>query len=381
MEPFSLELNYVEAENDPLRYVSSNFFFFCFFLFSVPRGSFFFFLVLTSSSRLPENRRFVDFYTFEGIPANGTDPALNSENFGEKKVSDDSEEEPVPVKSSRKNNKKKGAKEEIKGFYNMTAVPKVFLKLELVDGGMISVSAYAEVHHSEQVTRKIKKNATVTIEAVEETEKAEGKAEDTKNDEDKAEREGKEDSEEENKEDEDEKVEGEDNNNNNDDEEKKVEKEEGEEKKEEEKKAEDEFEVVTEWVAKRVEVPLKIKQKFGPLPATLRKKSKEVIAELDKAEKLRVKIQESKNELEGKIYSVKSGIEDPELIQVTTEDQRSELRALLAELSDWVEYEAEAAELLEIREKKNSLDKLVKPIYLRITEKEALPREGTFFFF
>lgn len=272
---------------------------------------------------------------------------------------------------TRKNNKKKGAKEEIKGFYNMTAVPKVFLKLELVDGGMISVSAYAEVHHSEQVTRKIKKNATVTIEPVEETEKAEEKAENVNNDEDNSE---KEDSEEENKESEDEKVEGEDNN-----EEKKVEKE--EEKKEEEKKAEDEFEVVTEWVAKRVEVPLKIKQKFGPLPATLRKKSKEVIAELDKAEKLRVKIQESKNELEGKIYSVKNGIEDSELIEVTTEEQRSELRELLSELSDWVEYEAERAELLEIREKKNSLDKLVKPIYLRITEKEALPREGTCFFF
>lgn len=39
----------------------------------------------------------------------------------------------------------------------------------------------------------------------------------------------------------------------------------------------------------------------------------QVIAELDKAEKQRIKLQESKNELETKIYAVRNAIDEAEL--------------------------------------------------------------------
>lgn len=100
MEPFTFEMRYIEAENDPLRIINGY--------------------------------TFIDLYSFEGIPANGTETVTvetnatdsnNADGEAAEKSEEEKAEEPVPPKKTKKG--KKGG--EPRAFYNMTAVPKVLI--------------------------------------------------------------------------------------------------------------------------------------------------------------------------------------------------------------------------------------------------------------
>eukprot|EP01126_Amoeba_proteus_P001895 TRINITY_DN10588_c0_g1_i7.p1 TRINITY_DN10588_c0_g1~~TRINITY_DN10588_c0_g1_i7.p1 ORF type:complete len:888 (-),score=230.68 TRINITY_DN10588_c0_g1_i7:145-2808(-) len=298
LNPFTVALEYTEAEDDPLR--------------------------------LPSERRFIDLYNFSSLPKNISaipSQILNSDNKTK-------EEEDI---------QKLGVK-----FYNMTSVPKISVKVELDEKGMIVISGHAEVRHSVKTTRLIE---------VEETnlEKEENGDEEKDN-------KGSESTYVEEGEDEKENVEGTEN--------------EQAEKGEPEEETRSPVKVsVEEWVEKKEEIQLTYMRKYGPLPQFLRKKSLEVLDNIEKAERLRVKIQELKNELESNLYAVRSNLYESPMMSVTNREQRETLSEVVSELFTWLEEESFDATLLTVREKTTKLDKLVKPISLRLKEVEALPKE------
>ncbi|CAI2179762.1 6593_t:CDS:10 [Funneliformis geosporum] len=83
--------------------------------------------------------------------------------------------------------------------------------------------------------------------------------------------------------------------------------------------------------------------------------------------------EEARNNLEAFVYRVQDFIENNEVILVSTDNQRAELKSKLSETSDWLYEEGEKAETEEFRMRLMSLKLLEQPIAFRREERDKLP--------
>lgn len=96
------------------------------------------------------------------------------------------------------------------------------------------------------------------------------------------------------------------------------------------------------------------------------------LEKLRRADDLKKEIAAAKNTLEAHIYSSRSSINEPDIENVSTEDQREAVRSALAAAEDWL-YEQGDDSATVFTEKLASLRALSEPIFFRLAEASALP--------
>lgn len=125
-------------------------------------------------------------------------------------------------------------------------------------------------------------------------------------------------------------------------------------------------------------VPLKVVEKTVgpgmPLSDESLADAKRKLTELSRKDAERKRTAESKNNLEGYIYSTKEKIESSEAIEkVSTSEERQSFIGKLEEVQDWLYMDGEDASAGEFEERLNMLKSVGDPIFFRLNELTARP--------
>jgi hypoxia up-regulated 1 len=121
-----------------------------------------------------------------------------------------------------------------------------------------------------------------------------------------------------------------------------------------------------------VKLVLETVASLGLSPSQL-SEAKRRLKVLDDEEKIRLETEHAKSDLEALIYSIYDKLEDSEIQQFSTSDERSALSDLLGVDSAWLEEDGAEATKSEYNERKNGINKLWSKITLRISEHKDLP--------
>lgn len=124
-------------------------------------------------------------------------------------------------------------------------------------------------------------------------------------------------------------------------------------------------------------IPLTVVKTGSPgsidsLNATQKFQAKAVLEKLRRADDLKKEIAAAKNTLESYIYATRSSINEAEVEQVSTDDQREQVRAALAEAEDWLYEQGDDSSKI-FKDKLTSLKDLADPIFFRLAELTELP--------
>jgi len=115
--------------------------------------------------------------------------------------------------------------------------------------------------------------------------------------------------------------------------------------------------------------------KIRPYSAELFEESMAKLAALDKTDKERAMLEESRNKLESYIYHVKNKVEDDEenIGKVSTEEQRAEVSKLAADAEDWMYEDGSSADLATTEDKYAEISTPAEKIFFRVTEMTDRP--------
>lgn len=103
--------------------------------------------------------------------------------------------------------------------------------------------------------------------------------------------------------------------------------------------------------------------------------SKEKLAELARKDNARIELEAARNRVESYCYLIKNKLADDEdkVAQVSTEEQREEIRQLGSDMSDWLDFEAHDADLETMQAKYKELSEPAEKIWFRMKELTARP--------
>lgn len=99
-----------------------------------------------------------------------------------------------------------------------------------------------------------------------------------------------------------------------------------------------------------------------------------MLTALDEADAEKRRCADAKNALESFVYSTREKLEDSEIEEVSTEEQRDAVRAELSEVSEWLYDEGEDATTKEYVDRLDALKKLSDPLLTRARELVEAPR-------
>lgn len=125
--------------------------------------------------------------------------------------------------------------------------------------------------------------------------------------------------------------------------------------------------------------PLKVEAyhvgKIQPLTSDLMEEYRFNIAELARADKERVQLEEAKNNVESYMYKIKNKLMDQEdeIAKVSTEEQREELRMLADAAEEWLFDEGDTADLETLRAKYGELTVPAEKVWSRLSEMTKRP--------
>jgi len=112
-----------------------------------------------------------------------------------------------------------------------------------------------------------------------------------------------------------------------------------------------------------------------PHSVELFEESKAKLLDLDRKDRERAMLEESRNKLESYIYHIKNKLVDDEenINKVSTEEQREEIRKLAEEAEDWMYEDGSSADLATTEDKYSELSTPAEKIFFRVTESTARP--------
>jgi len=107
----------------------------------------------------------------------------------------------------------------------------------------------------------------------------------------------------------------------------------------------------------------------------IKAESKAKIAELNRKDQERIALEAARNQVESYCYLIKNKLADEEekIAQVTTEEQREEIRQLGADATDWLDFESQGADLETLQAKFKELSEPAEKIWFRMKEMAARP--------
>mmetsp|Transcript_40066 Transcript_40066/g.96730 ORF Transcript_40066/g.96730 Transcript_40066/m.96730 type:complete len:923 (+) Transcript_40066:162-2930(+) len=128
-------------------------------------------------------------------------------------------------------------------------------------------------------------------------------------------------------------------------------------------------------IKKTLEVESYFVGKIRPLNEELMAESKAKLDYLAQKDKERVLLEEAKNRVESYIYLIKNKLNDDEenIVKVSTEEQREELRKLSADGIDWLDDEGYNADLATMEAKYTELSEPSEKVWFRVKEMTARP--------
>lgn len=126
---------------------------------------------------------------------------------------------------------------------------------------------------------------------------------------------------------------------------------------------------------KTLEVEKYYVTKVQPLSVELFSESKAKMDELARKDKERIMLEEAKNRVESYSYLIKNKLIDDEenIAKVSTDEQREEIRQLAADATDWLDFEADGADLETMEAKYKELSEPAEKIWSRMKELTARP--------
>jgi len=112
-----------------------------------------------------------------------------------------------------------------------------------------------------------------------------------------------------------------------------------------------------------------------PYTPELMEESKAKLAELERKDRERVMLEESRNRVESFIYLIKNKLVDDEeaIGKVTTEEQRAELSKLASDAEEWMYDEGYNADLATMEDKYAELSTPANKVFFRVSESTARP--------
>jgi len=112
-----------------------------------------------------------------------------------------------------------------------------------------------------------------------------------------------------------------------------------------------------------------------PHSAELMQASKSKLLEMALKDKERMMLEESRNKVESYIYRIKNSLEDnaDAISQVTTEEQREEVRKLAVDAEEWLYEDGYSADFATMEDKYAELSVPFEKILLRMSEMTARP--------
>ncbi len=112
-----------------------------------------------------------------------------------------------------------------------------------------------------------------------------------------------------------------------------------------------------------------------PYTPELMEESKAKLAELERKDRERVMLEESRNRVESFIYLIKNKLVDDEeaIGKVTTEEQRAELAKLASDAEEWMYDEGYNADLATMEDKYAELSTPANKVFFRVSESTARP--------
>jgi len=112
-----------------------------------------------------------------------------------------------------------------------------------------------------------------------------------------------------------------------------------------------------------------------PYSPTILEESTDKMEELDRKDKERVMLEESRNKLESYIYHVKNKLSDDEerIGKVSTEEQRATMRKLAEDAEEWLYEDGYSADLPTMEDKYAELSAPAEKVFFRVSEMTARP--------
>jgi len=115
--------------------------------------------------------------------------------------------------------------------------------------------------------------------------------------------------------------------------------------------------------------------KVQPYSDVTKEESVEKLQELDRKDKERIMLEESRNKVESYIYFIKNKMSDDEeeIAKVTNEEQRSSIIKMATEAEDWLYEDGYDADLATFEDKYAELSEPAQAIFFRLAEMTARP--------